>query len=93
MENNDNLLKKILADHEIQKGKEGREKAEDCRKSEQLQELNSAERLRDSPEMAFCEGQWVKHALGEQAEKGCWGWLQVLFWQLTSAVKRNSSRK
>lgn len=49
MENNDNLMKKILADYGIQKRKEGREKAEDCIKSEQLQKLNSARRLRDSP--------------------------------------------
>lgn len=42
MENNDNPMKKILADYEIQKRKEGREKAEDCRKSEQLEKLNPA---------------------------------------------------
>lgn len=75
-------MKKILADYEIQKRKEGRKKAEDCRKSEQLEKLNPARRLRDSlppPPTAFHESPWVKQALGgadlpgDPAKEGCWG--------------------
>lgn len=58
MENNDNLLKKILADREIQTRKEGREEAGDGRKSEQLQKFNSAKGLRGSPRTALGKGRW-----------------------------------